>query len=344
MTELAGIKPIGKWRRPGFLLEPLGWVQDRLIKAIEIEPKLIELLFALDQFRMHLMALALAHMTGEVTPDLALMLLQEPKDAILNLSVGHRPVGIDRVLSHLPPKVLTAESYRKLTDLLLVSAAAKFLHHSTSITEQIITGLHRLPAALRSVAIMSMFNPFSTMFFFVDGLRFLASRTGLPFESLANQIGALDQPEQVVAKITQLVDDLPLPDTLPPVEIGEFRRLDAIAEIRDLAKNWQNCLADCLFNVNDGTSAIYLSDHRQTVCFLCRYGRMGWFLLQAKGPQNAVIEPDQLAQIHTAFADAGIPPSSMIEAIKSIIKTDEWPHPRLELDDDEMIDDIELYA
>src|ERR1039458_5576617 len=187
---------------------------------------------------------------------------------------------------------------------------------------------------------MSMFNPFSTMFLFVDGLRFLASRMGLPFESLANQIGALDQPEQVIAKITQLVDDLPLPDTLPPVEIGGFRRLDAVAEIRDLAKNWQNCLADCLFNVNDGTSAIYLSDHRQAVCFLCRYGRMGWFLVQAKGPKNAAIEPDQLAQIHAAFADAGIPQSSMIEAIKSIIKADEWPHPFLGLDNEEMFDGI----
>jgi hypothetical protein len=342
MTELAAIKTIGKLRRPGFLLEPLGWLQDRLTKAIEGEPTLVELLFELDQFRMHLMALALAHMTGEVTPDFALMLLQEPKDAILNLSLGHRPVGIDRALSRLPPKVLTAESYRKLTDLLLVSATAKFLHHRTSITEQIITGLHTLPAALRSVAIMSMFNPFSTMFFFVDGLRFLASRTGLPFESLANQIGALDQPEQVVAKITQLVDDLPLPDKLPPIEIGGFRRLDAVAEIRDLAKNWQNCLADCLFNVNDGTSAIYLSDHRQAVCFLCRYGRIGWFLVQAKGPKNAAIEPDQLAQIHAAFADAGIPQSSMIEAIKSIIKTDEWPRYHPELDADENFDDMML--
>jgi hypothetical protein len=341
MTEPAAIKTIGKWRRPGFLLEPLGWVQDRLTKAIEGEPTLVELLFELDQVRMHFTALALAHMTGEITPDLALMLLQGSRKTILNLSIGHRPVGIDRVLSHLPPKVLTAESYRKLTDLLLVPATAKFLHHRTSITEQIITGLHTLPAALRSVAIMSMFSPFCRMLLFVDGLRFLASRTGLPFESLANQIGALDQPDQVAAKITQLVDGLPLPDTFPPIEIGGFRRLDAVAEIRDLAKNWQNCLADCLFNVNEGTSAIYLSDHRQAVCFLCRYGRMGWFLVQAKGARNADIDPDQLAKIHTAFAAAGIPEAAMIDPIKSIIQTDKWSR---QVGDQELVfDDIVLH-
>src|ERR1019366_7711023 len=122
MTEPAAIKTIGKWRRQGFLLEPLGWVQERLTKAIEGEPTLVELLFDLDQSRMHLTALALAHMAGEVQPGHAVMLLQGSRKTILNLSVGHRPVGIDRLLSHLPPKVLTAESYRKLTDLLLVPA------------------------------------------------------------------------------------------------------------------------------------------------------------------------------------------------------------------------------
>src|SRR5665811_1546986 len=157
--------------------------------SAKADPTLVEQLFELDQSRMHLTALALAYLSSEVTPDLALMLLQGSRKTILNLSVGHRPVGIDRMLSHLPPKVLTAESYRKLTDLLLVPATAKFLHHRTSITEQIITGLHTLPAALRSAAIMSMFSPFGRMLLFVDGLRFLASRTGLPFESLANQIG-----------------------------------------------------------------------------------------------------------------------------------------------------------
>jgi hypothetical protein len=320
MTKPGTNKTIGKWRRPGFLL-----------------------VFDLDHARMHLIALALAHMNGDVTPDLALMLLQESRKTILNLSVGHRPVGIGRALRRLPPKVLAAEIYRNLVDLLNDPVPAKFLHHTASITELIIAGLHNLPPALRSAAIMAMFNRIDGMTRFFDGLRVLASRTGLPFEPLAKEIGALDQPDQVAAKIRQLVDSLPLPDTLPPVEIGGFRRLDAVAEIRDLAKNWQNCLADCLFNVNEGTSAIYLSDHRQAVCFLCRYGRMGWFLLQAKGPKNAAIEPDQLAQIHAAFADACIPQSSMIEAIKSIVLTDDWPHPRQAPDDDENFDDIELH-
>jgi hypothetical protein len=295
MTEPGANKTIGKWRRPGFLLEPLGWVQDRLSQAIEVEPRLVELLFDLDHARMHLIALALAHMSGDVTLDLALILLQESRKTILNLSVGYRPVGIGRALRRLPPKVLAAEIYRKLVDLLDDPVPAKFLHHTGSITDLLITGIYRLPAGLRTAAIMAVFNQIDDMIWFVDGLRVLASRAGLRFDTLPHQIGALDQPDQIAATIRQVVDRLPLPATLPPAEIEGFRRLDTVAEIRELAKNWRNCLAGYLFSVNDGTSAIYLSEQLEAVCSVGRHGRMGWFLLQTKGPRNADIEPDQLA-------------------------------------------------
>src|ERR1035437_6691526 len=214
MTEPGATKTIGNRRRPGFLLEPLGWVQDRLSQAIAVEPRLVELLFNLDHARMHLIALALAHMSGEVTPDLTLILLQGSKKTVLNFSVGYRPVGIGRALRRLPPKVLAAEIYRNLVDLLNDPVPAKFLHHTDSITDLLITGLHNLPPALRSAAIMAMFNRIDGMIWFADGLRVLASRTDLPFDALAKEIGALDQPDQVAAKIRQLVDSLPLPDTL----------------------------------------------------------------------------------------------------------------------------------
>src|ERR1017187_9805161 len=172
MTETIASTAIVKSRRPGFLLEPLGWVQDRLSKAIEAEPRLVELLFDLGQTRMHLIALALAHLASDVTPDLALMLLQGPRNAILNLSVGHCPVGIDRILRRLPRKVLAAEIYRNLVELLNEPATARFLHHSEWINERTIAGLHRLPAALRRPAIMSMFDQICGRTRFVDGLRF----------------------------------------------------------------------------------------------------------------------------------------------------------------------------
>ena len=117
MTETIASKAIGRCRTPGFLLAPLGWVQGRLANLIEGEPRLIDLLFALDHARMHLMALALAHLDNYIPPDLALSLLQGSSKAILNLSLGHHhPVGLARALHHLPQTVLPAEAYRNLVD------------------------------------------------------------------------------------------------------------------------------------------------------------------------------------------------------------------------------------
>ena len=196
-------------------------------------------------------------------------------------------------------------------------------------------------AVQTAINAIHFFNQIDDMIWFVDGLRVLASRAGLRFDTLAHQIGTLDQSDQIAATIRQVVDSLPLPATLPPAEIGGFRRLDTVAEIRELAKNWRNCLAGYLFSVNDGTSAIYLSEQLEAVCSVGRHGRMGWFLVQTKGPRNADIDPDQLAQIHAAFADAGIPEAAIIDPIKSIIQTDKWSR---QLGDQEVIfDDIVLH-
>ena len=114
MPDPISIIENGNQRRPGFLLEPLGWIQDRLGDAMTTAPHLLEPLIEVDHGRMHLMALALAHLPNGVPSDLALKLLQGSKPAILSLSIGHHPIGIDRVLCHLPPKVLAAETYRNL--------------------------------------------------------------------------------------------------------------------------------------------------------------------------------------------------------------------------------------
>jgi len=140
----------------------------------------------------------------------------------------------DRVLRHLPPKVLAAETYRNLVGLLADPVTAKFLHHIGSIKESTITGLARLPAALRRPAIMALFGKIDGMDTFVDGLRHLAFRAALPFETLATQIGSLGQTDQVIAKIYQIVETVPLPATLPPVTIGDFNRIDCVTEIRGL--------------------------------------------------------------------------------------------------------------
>jgi hypothetical protein len=58
------------------------------------------------------------------------------------------------------------------------------------------------------------------------------ARASLPFDQVATEIGCLDQPEQIAAKLRQLTERLPLPSQSLPLKIGNSRRLDTIAEIR----------------------------------------------------------------------------------------------------------------
>lgn len=325
MTKAVPDASVAKARKRGVLLEPLGWVHDRLSTALRIQPSLFEYLFEAGHARIHLVALVLAHLETDVTPAIALMLLKGHKRQVLNLGLFcNQPFGIDRALAHLQQKVMAPDTYRRLISLLNDLVTAKFLNHAPSIKEPTITGLYDLPIALRRPPVFALLNRLDGNARFVDGLRFLATRANLPFEQLAREIGALDQLAQVTAKIRQVVDDLPLPTSLPAAEIGGLRRLDCIAEIRDLAKTWKNCLVDHIYGIDEGTSAFYLAEEKKALCFLSRYGRIGWFLQQTKGPNNIEIEPDLLSGIHNAFESVGIPQSSLIEVIKDIVLTYRW--------------------
>ena len=231
MEQILDCHPAG-WRpRADFLLAPLGWINDRLGNAIAAKPALLAALVTIGKARMHLVGLALAHLKDEITADLALVLLRSAHKAVLDLSLGHRPAGLYRVLTHLPPTVLDAEIYRNLVDLLVDPSTAKLLHQSASIDASTITNLCALPAPLRRPAIMTILDRIEPRNEFVAALRFLASRAALPFDTLATQLGSLDQPEQIAAKIKQLVETLPLPEPSLPIIIGSFRRIDCAAEI-----------------------------------------------------------------------------------------------------------------
>lgn len=307
-----------------FLLEPLGWVRDRLGAAVQHEPNTLGLLLGVDKTRMHLIALVLAHQSDNVSPNLAHSLLSQSNDEVLVLVETHNVTGLSRILSRLPKAVLAAEDYRALLDLLSDGTTRTFLHHATVIDGATIRALHNLPAELRTPAVMPLLKQVEGMEQFADGLRFLSARSSSSLIALINHLKSLGQPEQIAASIKRLVDALPLPDIAPSIQIGSFRRIDAPREIRRLAKEWHNCLADCVFSVDDGSSAIYISERLKTICLVTRHGRIGWFLHQVKGPQNAEIEPGILASIRDDFARAGIFEPSIIEPITAIIHNRGW--------------------
>lgn len=172
-----------------------------------------------------------------------------------------------------------------------------------------------------------LFGQIEGMDGFVSGLRFLSARAGIPFDDLIGHLGSFDQPDQVVAKITDLAESLPLTHRLPDPLIGPFARLDNIAEIRSLAKEWRNCLVDHLYEVNQGTNLIYLSteDELPATALVVRVDRLGWALAQIKGPRNIHLDRREAIRHGEKFADAGIPQLADFAAIKYLLWRRQFP-------------------
>jgi hypothetical protein len=194
------------------------------------------------------------------------------------------------------------------------------IYHLDSLQAEYIGLLHSIPAPLRRIAASAINDNFIRAEGLVDGLRVLAARgAAQSFDALVADLAAIQQPTQFFARIGKLVQRLPLPESIPPATVGGARRLDGVAEICRLAKRWKNCLAaGYLDAVNDGRAAVYFwpHEHAPAACVVTRHGRLGWALGDAKGPENVELPSPRLQEIHRAFAAAGIPTDSALEAIE----------------------------
>src|SRR5271169_3607626 len=112
---------------PGYLLTPFGWAAQPLAAMIQSEPGLLTHVFELDRMRMHVIALALAHLDGNPTSHLAPVLFRASIHEVLHRVVGRSPPGIRRALRRLPFAVLSRKAYLSLIELLIDPRSAKLL-------------------------------------------------------------------------------------------------------------------------------------------------------------------------------------------------------------------------
>src|SRR5947208_3130294 len=140
---------------PGYLLTPFGWAAQPLTAMIVAEPALLPHLLALDRARMHVIALALAHLDGEPPPGLAPILFRGPIRQILDRVHGRSVPGIKGVLRRLPFAVLNRENYRRLVELFNEAKVGRLLrdHTDAEVDDSTIEVLHEVPAPLRSLVL-----------------------------------------------------------------------------------------------------------------------------------------------------------------------------------------------
>ena len=324
-VALAQTKPLV----PGYLVTPFGWAAQPLAAMIQSEPGLLTHVFELDRPRMHIIALALAHLDESPASDLATVLFRGSIHEVLHRVVGRSPPGIRRVLSRLPFAVLSRQGYLRLIEFLDDPRSAKLLHHldKTEITDATVRVLHDIPAVLRPVLarLVRFIEKIERLEHLPDGLRWLTSRGAAEsFDALIADLATQVQPGQFIARLNTIVSRLPLPQTLPTVQIGKAQRVDATADICALAKRFKNCLENFVTQIDAGGCAVYLWDDPDApaVCMVTRQGRLGWSLSEPLGPENAKLDRKQLQEITTAFAEAGIPQHSAIRSLKCILESD----------------------
>lgn len=314
--ELTGRRP------PGYLLEPFGWARESVIAMLEQDTTLLSDLLYLSRIRMHLICLAIAHVGTPVPAELRSILFRGTAAGILNAVLGRYPDGLKRAVQRMPGTSLSPASYCALLALLDDPDASKLLYHADVIDDSVVGAVHGVPVGLRVFA-LKMQPWFDDMSSVTDGLQWLCDHHGLSFDDLATVLAGMSQPGQFIARLKSLIENLPLPDGLPPRRVLHARRLDSAAELRTLAKRWRNCLANYEWDVSYGRCAVYLWEHAgtQAACSVERCGRLGWCLTQVLGPQNVEIERSQLNVIVEAFEAAGVPFTSKLGPIQRILET-----------------------
>ena len=308
-------------RYPGFLLGPLGWAAEPLAVMVNAEPSLLADLFQMSPPRMHLIALALAHLPPH-PPEIGRLLTHGSPRQVLEQVLAHYPVGIRRALHRLPVKALQQQNYQRLVLLLADPDSAKVLHHATKIDDLTIRVLADLPKPLRRPLAFAVPDWPRKLNGLADGLRFLVSRAVVSnFDEGVAKLATRTSGSQLAEVVQFWVDSLPLPQMMPPATVGLARRLDRVDELASLARAWRNCLGDYRSAIDAGSCAVYLWQDTESpaACLVWRHGRLGWLLDEVKGPRNANIEPGQRAIIDTAFAEVGILRSRVALAIDNMI-------------------------
>ena len=99
---------------------------------------------------MHVVALVLAHLKVEPTPELGRLLLCGSIRQVIAETLGRDlPAGLGHAVARMPAKVLAQENYRRLIALLDHRSTAKLLFHSDPIDDALIDLLFQTPPPLR---------------------------------------------------------------------------------------------------------------------------------------------------------------------------------------------------
>lgn len=298
-------------RQPGEVLKTLSWMAPRIYAMARREPGMACLLLGLDLPQIHLLGFALAHDPDGRAPHLVTAAVGASARSVLRSFRQEAAKGLARVLRLLPDEPMSQEDYRLLASVLSDPVSASILHHwRRSVDSSLLHALGALPAELRTCPVLAALDGMQKgPRLLMEWIGLVAGRRGDPSDHRVRELVANAASKAGLrACITTLVDDLPLPDGLPPEMVGKYRRIDSPKELHRLGMKYRNCLRHRIDDVNAARSLFYAWDAADpgVICEVVRANRYGWLLGDCLGPKNEDPEPDVLEQIRASFREAGI--------------------------------------
>lgn len=231
-----------------------------------------------------------------------------------------------------------------LVSLLADREARSILQHESRIDESMIQVLFEIPRGLR----LTVKNASGPCLDRAEGLAasldFLVRRGFAETRpTLIADLSGFRQASQLIGRLKAWVETLPLSEAIPARRISQARRLDAPAEIRQIGRAWKNCVRTYADSVEEGTAALYLWDASEpAIIAVRRHGRFGWFIEDAKGPENAELSPALAAEIRAAFDQAGLYWAISIQALERLLTYEPILQPRRRRNGPDRDDDLEL--
>lgn len=302
----------------GFLLEPLGWTAPYILTALRLNPQLLRHVAEMSPSRMHLIGLALSHCDLADTSFVETA-IAAPSGEVLQLALGWQPIGLKATMADLDHRILKRSSYCALVDLLRDHRMAKLLSFAGHIPERSLQVLRDLPPTLRPVALELRPHLYPGL---TEGLELLGQRAGYKsHEDFVAVLATARHQGQLKAELCRVIEDLPLPETIPPERIGYAVRIDRSRKLRALANDMKNCIADLIPDIEQGHTSIYLwGDGEPIAILLQRHGRLGWFLDDVKGRRNEELPASKRRTIEQSFNEAGIPRATLAHALEEILE------------------------
>lgn len=224
---------------------------------------------------------------------------------------GHQPPGLAKALSRLGAEARTPEFYRALVRALSTNGAgAKFLQHTPDLSDDLVLALSALPARLITKGFVKLLTRSQVapeaLGFFTWTLSRLETLLG---PDVSHTV--LKAPNPLEA-LWAAVLNLPFPK--PPWSGTDgLTPITSKAELQDIAQKFENCLFDTFQHrytvmeiLNDKSYFFIKSGEEPVLLEFHRFGEIGWYLQQARGPKNRIISQSLRDEIMNALENVPI--------------------------------------